>query len=267
MDQKWKAFYCSTSVANFRDGLQRKFKTPEWHWLKHSFKPAVFFGLYNPVDYFRFLWHRGEKMVFWCGGDILNLKRRKVWQKVLNLARAKHVCENQVEYDALKEMGIESEIRPCLIDAIETNEIAFLRRFSTHVYLCAHNGREDEYGVSEIEAIAPRLPSVIFHIYGVDGRSKSPNVKYHGFVSPEVFNYDIRHYQAALRLNSFDGFSEILARSAILGQYPISRIQYPFMDHAPDTDTLVAMLRLLSAKSEPNYVARAYWIQELARPI
>lgn len=289
MDTERKSFYCSTSIANWKDKLQKRFKLPEWHFLKSRGSHAIFFGMYNPVDYARFLWHNGKKTVFWCGTDILNLKKRKVWQRILNLTRATHICENQVEHDALVKMGIESKIVPCLFGSMEGMDICYQPSAAPHVWMVAHEDRKKEYGVDIVEEIAHKFPRITFHIYGIRtgfhelweetvtyaGGAKintgivhnldyvnQPNVIYHGKVPEDQFNEEIKQYQGCIRLNRFDGFAETLAKSVLMGQYQWSKIPYPYM--ACDNDmSLRAWLDSLPHGTEPNYAGASYWREKL----
>lgn len=228
-------------------------------------KSAVFFGMYNWVDYWRFLWHRGPKTVFWCGSDILNLQKRPRWQKILAQASAHHICENVIEERALSEMGIEcSEVKPCLFDSMKGIRKSFKPSKAPHVYLCIQPGREGEYGLWTLMEVFNQVPDVMFHIYGGTDIFKTgyreircywpdfKNVIFHGKVPNEQFNGDIKNFHAALRLNEFDGFSEILAKSVLMGQYPISRIPYPHMDSYETIDELVILLKQLKNKKRPN---------------
>lgn len=260
-----EAVYISSSIANFREKLLRRFELPEWHWLLTSRSPAIFFGLYHPVDYCRFLWHLGDRTVFWCGADILNLRTRPFWQGLIRASAAKHICENQVEQAALQAMGIESIIRPCLFDTIENIEVSFQPARAPQVYLCAHPGREAEYGVNMIERLHARCPQVTFHIYGLDHFSHD-NVIYHGQVTPAQFDAEIKNYQAALRLNEFDGCSEIMVKSVLMGQYPISRIVYPQIDHFATDEELVQLLLALGERTAPNPTS-AWWREHLQRSL
>ena len=259
---QWEAVYISSSISNFEGKLKRKFGIPKWHWLKSRKKRAVFFGLYNTVDYCRFLWHSGERTVFWCGSDILNLEKRELWQGVLNIPRATHICENGVEHGALALMGIQSEVRPCLFEPLSDTGIHYSHSETPHVFLTCHKGREEEYGVNTVLNMAPLVPEVTFHIYGIEGEDTA-NVRYHGRVPNERFNEEIKEYQAALRLNEFDGFAETLAKSIILGQWPITKIYYTGMTYVETKEDLVVALRDLKTKYESN-PSRSYWLEALA---
>lgn len=220
--------------------------------------PTLFAGLYHSMDWFRFVSHRGRKTGFFCGGDILNLQKYPLWQRIIAKTSARFICENEVEQNALLKMGISAEIHPMIFDT--PVEVSFQYKQRSSVYLCAHEGRKEEYGISEIERIA-KYVDVDFHVYGVAGTSHD-NVFYHGAVLNEQFNAEIKNYQAAIRLNHFDGFAETLGKSILMGQYPISRISYPFIDSFQTEQELRKLLSRLNYKRKPN-TAREWWNERL----
>jgi membrane protein required for beta-lactamase induction len=69
-------------------------------------------------------------------------------------------------------------------------------------------------------------------------------------------NEEIKEMQGALRLTAFDGFSEILAKSLLMGQYPVSLIEYPF------TLKLSEIGRVKDMK-EPNLRGRSLLLENL----
>lgn len=251
-------FRCSSSIENFREKLRKRTKLPEYHF--NLFSKVIFFGCYHIGDYLRIILHRGKKKIFWCGSDILNLGLFS--GTIISLLDVRHYCENEVErLELLHRHGIEAEIRPMIFDDVALKP-QYKHSDNPHVYLSAHKGRRAEYGVELIEGLAWTLPEITFHIYGITGTNK-PNIIYHGRVSTTDFDKQITRYHAALRLNSFDGFGEVLAKSILLGQYPISFIQYTYIDYAKNILELLALLRDLKNKKEPNKKARDYWTRTL----
>ena len=248
----------SSSVIGFREKAERIWKLERYKFPQDIFKPVVFFGLYHWVDYLRFIIHRGKKTIAWCGSDILNLNKF-----LTKLFQAKHYCENEVERDKLRSVGISAEIRPTFLEDVNDFPITYKQSRRPQVFISTREGREKEYGVNLIYKIAGGLPHIVFHIYGLSWwTSEMPirkNVILHGLVSEKQFNEEIKNYQAGLRLNEFDGFSEVLAKSILSGQYPISRIKYPMIDNYETEEELVALLKDLKNKIEPNYKAREFW--------
>lgn len=226
------------------------------------FGHTIFFGMYHPGDYVRLLLHRGRRTVFWCGSDILNLKQRLYWLPIIRSIDAEHICENAVEFAMLSTMGIYATILPSLFESPENIEVCYKQSDTPHVYLCVHPGREEEYGINFLEKFVFLVPEVIFHIYGTEGISHE-NIVYHGIVPNWQFNLEIKEYQAALRLNEFDGFSEVLAKSVLMGQYPISYIPYPHIDCARTIGEFKDLLCQLNQKIKPNLEAMAWWKAKL----
>lgn len=209
--------------------------------------------------------HWRTKVVFWCGGDIVSLRKRKWAQWIFK--GAINICENEREQKALADIGIESKIEPGIVDSMQDIPVSFTPSKTPHVYIAVHPSREKEYGLRLIEKIAPMVPDVMFHVYGNTIITNEKNIFYHGKVSDEWFNDDIKNYQAALRLNTFEGFSEILAKSAIMGQYPISVIPYPHITHVTTLKNLIDNLNALKKKRKPNLETREYWMKQLSKSL
>lgn len=254
-----KAIRVSSSIANFREKIYYKYRARK-RWSVFTLNaPTIFFGMYHIGDYLRLALHRGMRIVFWCGGDIKNLERRPFWNWFIGGLDCVHVCENNLEEFNLMQMGIYAEVVPMFFDVCP--DVSFKPSETPHVYMTVHEGRESEYGLDVVYRIHEKVPEVTFHIFGIEGNSHD-NILYHGSVSNEEFNNKIEEYQAALRLNEFDGFSEILGKSILMGQYPISRIKYDHMDSFEDELHLISLLHNLKHKIVPN-PNRDYWYDKL----
>lgn len=255
----------SSSIVNFRKKAEKTWELERHRFPRDIFKPVVFFGLYHILDYARFMLHRGDRCVFWGGSDILNLLRKKPWQIVIKLFKAKHFVENEIEERELASIGIKAEVRPSFLEDINDFPISFkpAEKFSD-VYLSARPDREKEYGVELVKSIAKKLPDIHFHIYGYDMPLTFTgviydNIVYEGKVSPKKFNEDIKGYHCGLRPNFHNGFSEITAKSVLLGQYPITKIKYPMIDNYETKEELIELLQNLKNKKGPNIKGREFW--------
>lgn len=252
----------SSSISNWREKISKRYGLQEVYW--PIFGDTIFFGLYHVVDYLRFVSCQGRKKVFWAGSDILALEKTWLWKRIIPRIKAEHLCENYVEQDKLKEMGIESVAQPIFLSKIP--EISYWPSERVDVYTTMRPGSEVIYGSKIIEELACAFPDFNFHIYGVEG-TITGNIFYHGKVSEEEFNADIQNYHACLRLNEFDGFGDALAKSVLMGQWPISIIAYPHIKHASSSLSLVSNLKDLRTRLVPNYEARNYWLKELSKNI
>ena len=276
-----KVIYCrwSQSLGDLESTHQKVWGTKEYKWWRDRKKPTVFFGLYDLRDYLALSTHKqlGKPFVLWAGSDILNLSNGFVfnngklkWLSVLMpnilgwwlrgmLRKAEHWVENEKEREALTRCGVRvTGVCPSFLGDLTKFKVSYKHSPRPHVYLSSGQGRQLEYGWGIIERIAKKLPNITFHLYGADWKTENDNVVVHGRVSKERMNRDIKNMQAGLRLNGFDGFSEIVAKGMLMGQYIISEIGYP---HALVYETEKDLIRLLNGlkhKKKPNLNGRKW---------
>lgn len=263
-------YLCSSSVSNFREKLDKRLGLPhQWS----MFGNVLFIGMYHVGDYIKFCGQLGKKKVFWCGSDVLALQK-SIWRFVLPLIEAKHYCETMVEYSALYDMGIKAALCPMIFDDPNRYWPTFKIASNVHVWICAHAGREEEYGVPVMVELAQKLPNFRFHIFGVEEAKKGTtfisdhgtrvtykgfdNLFYHGKVSEEEFNNKISQYHICLRTNEFDGFPETVAKSLLLGQYPITKIWHDHVNWYRSNEDLYVIMKGLEYEIAPN-VAGEHW--------
>lgn len=239
---------------------------------------CLFFGLYGLPDFYT-LWRRkGRKCILWAGSDIKHFsdgywldETGKIRIEPEALARwinenCESYVENGVEHEALMTFGIESKIIPSFLGKIEDYFILATKLIGERprVYLSVSGDNFDMYGWTLIEEIADRC-EVDFHLYGntKPWQTRHSNVFVHGRVSKEKMNEEIKYMDCGLRPLEFDGFSEILAKSVLWGQHPISRIGYPHIDSYKTNEELIDLLNNLKNKTEPNLKAREYYKKHL----
>jgi len=250
----------SSSVISFKEKAEKTWGLEEYKYPRDKYETTVFFGMYHIGDYYHWLRHRGDKPVFWCGYDLINLKKNRLpWYKMFR--GMNHYVENEVEQKDLQELGILSFIRPSFLEEIPP--VSYKHSDRPKVYVSGHPDREKEYGFEFIERIAKKVPECFFALYGTKWKSSLTNVFCFGKVPPEQFNEEIKGYQCGLRLNEHDGFSEITAKSILMGQYPITRIKYPYIDYYYTEGELIELLKDLKNKTEPNIKAREFWIKNI----
>ena len=232
--------------------------------------PTVFFGLYGLPDFYTLWRHKGKKWILWAGSDIRHLINGYWLDEVGDIklqpdAIAEWInknceswVENVVERDALKTVGIEAKICPSFLGDVDDYEISFVPSNKTKLYTSVSGDDFKLYGWDKIEGLAKENPDVEFHLYGntKEWKSKRKNVIVHGRVSQEQMNTEIKEMQGALRLTEFDGFSEILAKSVLWGQYPVSLIAYPGM-FTPEN------IHHIKNFKTPNLEARSYYLSIL----
>lgn len=206
-------------------------------------KPTIFFGVYGLPDFMALRNHKGKRFVLWAGSDIRHFLdgywideegRYRIEPQVLAPwlnANCEHYVENKVEYDALVSVGIYPKISPSFLGDISTYPQSYQHSDNPKLYTSVSSDDFELYGWNKIPRLAEENPNIEFHLYGntkvLTHFFKIPNVIQHGRVIKEQMNEEIKEMQGALRLTEFDGFSEILAKSVLMGQWPVSLIEYP----------------------------------------
>jgi len=220
---------------------------------------VLFFGMYSDNDYSIFRNVKTKKSIFWCGSDITQMLQDWDRQRILKLfPDTQHYTETKREAEELKSVVKNVEYAPSFLETIMDFPICFKPSKTPHIYLSGHPNREEEYGFDLCKEIAEEHSEFTFHFYGVEGEN-TYNIKYHGWVSNEQFNEDIKNYQCALRLNEHDGACEMIFKSVLMGQYPISYLPYEKVWQFKTKEELVELLNKLKDQDNPNYEARKYW--------
>jgi hypothetical protein len=221
---KWTGVY-SSSISNWHKKLDKRLK------LRRGWRPwraTIFIGLYHPLDYLRFIFTYAPKKVFWCGSDILTLEKSWFWKRVVSYQKAIHYCENSVEERKLSECGI---FAPNPIQMIFDDPDNFQpQKNGEGFFTTSHFLRDKEYLIG--------LNGLPIHVY-YD-------------LSEEQFNERIKYYKGSVRANDFDGFSEITAKSILLGQYPVTKIYYPGIDCYKTEEELVGIMKDIKTRPFPN---------------
>ncbi len=229
-------------------------------------EPTVFVGLYGLDDFYQLWRHKGKKWLWWAGSDIRHL-RDGYWLdekgkiKLISHPLAKWIqnnceswVENGVEYDDLRKLGIKSQICPSFLGDVNDYKVEYKYNEVTKLYASVSGDDFELYKWHEIEKLAAKYPQIEFHLYGNTKEWKAKNTIVHGRVPKEQMNEEIKTMQGGLRLLEFDGFSEVIAKSVLWGQWPVSAIEYPH--------TLkVSEIGLL--KKEPNLKGREYYLEKL----
>jgi hypothetical protein len=235
-------------------------------------KPTAFFGVYGLPDFYALWSHKGEKAILWAGSDIRHFEKG-YWLEdgggisVDNKGMAawinkycQNYVENQVEYNALKRLGIESEIVPSFMGNTDDFQPCFKSNVGyPHVFTSVSGDDFELYGWDKINDLAEDNPEITFHMYGNTKEWIGPeNMVVHGRVPKEEMNKDIKNMQGCIRMVEFDGFSEIVAKAFLYEQYPISLIPYPHSILPKD-------IRSLRWKDEPNTSGREWLLSEVNR--
>lgn len=209
----------------------------------HLDDPCVFFGLYGMKDFFALWSHRGPKYILWCGSDIRNFEngfwldnKGDIHIDSKSIAHwintyCKNYVENEVEQIALRRIGVKSIIVPSFLGDTKDFEVCFKARKRPSLYTSVSGNDFKVYGWEKIYNLARNNPDIDFFLYGNTIPFPVPaeffNVFVRGRIPQEEMNKEIKEMTGALRLTEFDGFSEIIAKSLLWGQWPVSLINYP----------------------------------------
>lgn len=227
-------------------------------------EPVVFMGMYSLSDLKAFMEHEGEKYVFWCGSDIRHFINGywldddgviKVPPQAIApyLNKYEHWVENDVEAKALNNVGIDTKVCPSFMGDINKYRLEYKPTSYPQVYASVSGDDFKLYGWDKIEELAAQYPRVEFHLYGnkQTWETHNKNVVVHGRVPKDVMNREVKKMTGGIRPVAFDGFSEVLAKSVLWGQWPIATIKYPYMLGLSDLDKL--------ENRPPNKEGRAYY--------
>lgn len=233
-------------------------------------EPTVFMGLYGLPDFYTLWRHKGKRYIFWVGSDIRHFingywldDEGKIRINPKSLAKwinenCESWVENLVEKKALEIIGIKAKRCPSFMGNIKDYKVEYKWSNKPKLYTSVSGDDFDLYGWHQVDYLAKQYPNYEFHLYGnqMDWESKNDNVIVHGRVHKDIMNDEIKHMQGALRLVELEGFSEIIAKSILWGQWPISLISYR---HTLSVDKM----DMLRKKHTPNFAGRQHYLQRL----
>lgn len=250
--QKWQCRIAPSLGGGFAGTPNEVWGTEPY---AYDWQPAVFFGLYGLND-FHALWrHKDKKAILWAGSDITHLKNgywlddegeirvgREAFCQWIS-ENCDSYCENDVEKDALWFLGIKCKaVIPSFLGNVEDYPIQELRTDKKRYYTSVSGDDFELYGWHEIDAIARANPDTEYHLYGntKEWTNTEKNVIIHGRITQEEMNSQIKTMTGGLRLTRFDGASEILVKSTLWGQQPLS--PYIPYDWLGDREKLLSVL-------------------------
>ena len=266
----------SGSVKQFEGKAMLTWGLKLWEGLNDPDNEVLFFGLFNERDFEVFHNFKGKKLIFWCGGDILRVMEDYERRRVLKLDEGiKHYCETEEQADKLREMGFDPWVIPSFLNNVNNYPLSFQvpkKEEKWKIWICGHPKRDIEYGFDKAIELAKIFPDIEFHFYGIDKDKEEtvvldsydlPNVISHGLVSEKQLDEDIKEYHCGLRTNESDGVSEVIIKSILLGQYPISFLPYEGVWQYKEFGDLIELITKLKRQVEPNYETRSIWLKQL----
>jgi hypothetical protein len=249
--QKWQCRIAKSLGSGFEGTPNKAWGTTSY---KDIYKPTVFFGLYGLPDFYALWRHKGEKAILWAGSDISNFinnywldNKGKI--KIDNKGMAEWInkyCENWVEniveYKTLLKLGIKSKICPSFLGNINNFKPQKLNKEKRY-YSSVSGNNFKLYGWDKINKIAQKNPDIKYYLYGNTKKWTAPkNVIIRGRISNKIMNNEIKTMTGAIRMTEFEGCSEIIVKSVLWGQKPISLINYPFLNSKNPRKKLLKIL-------------------------
>ena len=219
-------------------------------------KDVLFMGLYFEQDYEIYKSITGNKTVFWNGSDVSRLLDKRAWQEILEEYPATHVCHNEQLGKELESVGINALVQPLFFADINDYPISFKPKKTLEVYVNAHPGREDEYGIPWVHQASKRLPDVKFFVYGVEGVD-TDNLKYMGWIEEEKADKLMSQHHVCLRLNRHDGLSQLVIKAGLWGHRVITIQNMENTIKVEDVLDLVEKLKALQGTTEPQISLRS----------
>jgi hypothetical protein len=209
--------------------------------------------------------HKGKKYIWWCGSDIRHFVNgywldEKGEIRIDNKALAQWInkyceswVENKAESDLLKSVGIKSQICPSFLGDVKKfkpQKINPDKRYYSSV-----SGNDFKlYGWDKINKIAKKNPNTIYYLYGNTVPWKAPkNVIVRGRVPQIQMNEETKSMTGAIRMIEVEGCSEIIVKSVLWGQKPISLIDYPFLKSKNPREELLRIINRYPWNLTKNY--------------
>lgn len=243
-----------------------------------EFQDTVFFGVYGLNDFYTLWRHKGRKCILWAGSDIQHFllgywlddegKMRVHPTQISSWidTYCESYVENEVEQVSLRSVGIRSNVVPSFLGNVEDYEVSYPESPNIKVYTSVSGDNYTLYGWDKIADLATKNPEIEFHLYGSTepyfirrgAIEWLPNVIEHGRIPREQMNAEIKLMHGALRLTTFDGFSEIIAKSLLWGQWPVSIIEYPHT-FKPENMDMMKFIR------KPNLKGREWLLANVNR--
>lgn len=256
------------SLGALEDTHQNVWGTKEYDPETDILKPCVFFGLYGFPDFWSLWRHKGKRWILWAGSDIQHFLAGYFLDPVGKIrihptqlspwidTYCESYVENEVEQQALRSVGIRSKVVPSFLGDVTQFSVKYEPKERPKLYTSVSGDNFDLYGWTKIHKLAVENPEIEFHLYGNNApwETSLSNVIVHGRVSKKQMNEEISEMQGAIRLTSFDGFSEILCKSILMGQWPVSVIEYPHM-------LSLSVIGLIHNCSVPNLRGREHYLR------
>jgi glycosyltransferase involved in cell wall biosynthesis len=231
----------TTFGAHFQAKRRAKFLNADYHapemlvYKPFNYKSIISMGYYIETPcgaYFPFINAKKEtkKIIHFIGTDVyqlFNLKYRDMQYLRNELPKGidKIFANAPWLVDELKEMGIESELLYCPIDASPYKVTPFPEKFTLAFYRSDSNNMHNEAFIYDV---AKSCPDIKFKFFGGTAHKFADmpkNIEYLGSIKEEDMPDFIASTSGILRITVHDGFPATVAEWALSGRPFISNIE------------------------------------------
>lgn len=280
MSEKIEQWYCRVAPSlggGFAGTPEEVWGVEKYNPKKHIDKSTVFFGVYGFPDFFALWRHKGTRMILWAGSDIRHLRDGYFLNSkgTIRISPAE-ICkwineycisyvENKEEQEVMSELGIDTRVVPSFLGNVEDFPMKYKHEKRPRVYVSVSGDDFKLYKWKLIDSVAKEIPWIDFYLYGNNQSfyTANENVFVMGRMDQEQMDKQINSMTAGLRMLPLEGCSEVIVKSALWGQWPISRISYPPVSHAKNKEDLIILLKQLKDKGSPNLEAREWFLENL----
>lgn len=195
---------------------------------------------------------RRKKLILqWQGTDVLLAMERKkngtIDRKYIDYAH--NFIDSEWLFDEVKSLNVPVEYLYFKSVTVQSCTEKYER---TAVVSYVAESRQKFYGIQKITDIARVFPEIDFHLYGLTTADfpTTPNVYFHGWVTPEIFAKRLKETPIFLRLTEHDGFSVSVIEALAYGCEVIMSLPFDLTHLATKTEDAIEKMKTVISTIE-----------------
>lgn len=197
------------------------------------------------------LWWKKKLILQWMGTDALlamdRFKQHTINRKYID--NGYNFVDSPWLMEEVKSLNVPTEYVHFKAVTVVPNESQY-EKITIISYVAEK--RQLFYGMDQIAQIAKEFPNIEFHLFGLTHSDfpTTPNVYFHGWVSPEAFAETLKVSPIFLRLTDHDGFSVSVIEALGYGCEVIWSLPSAFTHLATNAQQAIEKINLLVPKIE-----------------
>lgn len=218
---------------------------------------TLFFGCYNADEYNAILNHKGPRVLYWGGSDILYMKKNK-FKFPKDVV---HVVGCKRNYNELMKHNIEPLIRPvCELDST----LFKITPLGQDIYTYLPRKRHGFYGSSTIQRIAKHFPNITFILARYAPRPKPfPNAEVQPLLNVDGLKKIYSRCFASIRPSRHDGFPQSILELGMMGRATAWPHDNDFAVRCTTIQDYVEFIQREQARTEPHTELREKVLREV----